>query len=132
MFFLFHTYILQANTKGKALEDGLRKELGLPKTNLIICRMKGPLNHINKDPAILDRLIRNWYKLLKENGILFVQFIFTSNLEEDPQLLETIKKWKERVMSEFNIDIEVGKKSLRLHKKPGAPEELPPATQLFK
>jgi hypothetical protein len=117
---------------GKLLNN-IKEKLGTNKTDLIISRMAGPLNYINKNGAILDRLIRNWYNLLNENGLMFIQFNFKENLHipnTDLQIL--IEKWAIAIKKLFpEIDIQVEKNALRLHKRKGAPEDLPNTYQLF-
>lgn len=107
------------------------KKLGKSKTDLIISRMMGPLDHMNKNGAILDRIMRNWYSMLKENGLMFIQFNFSRDFfDQDAENL--VEKWATVVREKFpEIDIQLGKGIFRLHKKIGAPEKLPPATQLF-
>lgn len=113
------------------LLEKVRKRLGVKKTDLIISRMAGALDFINKNGAILDRIIRNLFDLLNENGLMFVQFSYLSSLEgTNTQTL--IEKWANAITERFpQIDIQVEKGVLRLHKKAGAPEHLPPATVLF-
>lgn len=105
--------------------------LGTNKTDLIISRMMGPLTFISKDPAILDRIIRKWYEMLSENGLMFIQFDF---IHYDFKPIEKmVKTWANLVKEKFpEIDIQIGNGVMRLNKKTGAPESLPPATQLFK
>jgi hypothetical protein len=103
------------------------KQLDGHKADLIISRMAGPLNSIKKHPAILDRIIRNWYRMLNENGLMFVQV--ANHYDKIPFL----KDWVERVKNSCpEIDLQEENKVIRLHKRKGAPEELPPASQLFK
>ncbi len=114
------------------LLDTVLKTLGTKKTNLIISRMMGVLLGIKKEPAILDHMIRAWYRILDDNGLMFVQFELTDTDEPKPTQALVIK-WKNAVKEKFpQIDIQLSEGVLRLHKKEGAPGELPPATQLFK
>jgi len=116
------------------LETKIKEELGEGRTDLIISRMMGPLGHIEKDSAILDRVIRKWYKILKPGGLMFIQFIYNKNLVKDPDVIKNINLWKEKVEQEFpEIEVELDKDmgAIRILKKEGAPDELPPATQLF-
>lgn len=129
-------YVIEGDimeVQNEELTRKVLKVLKVEKTDLIISRMMGPLGHLDKDPAILDRIIRRWYKILDQNGLMFIQFIYLKNVDTDPYLTDLIKKWAAAVGEMFpEVDIKVGKRTLRLHKKNGAPEELPPATQLFK
>src|SRR3989339_432886 len=116
-------------TKDKTLTK-VTQTLGTNKTDLIISRMEGPIILIDKNPAILDRIIRNWYDLLNKNGLMFIQFELP---KYQPRYTEPlIKKWANAIKEKFpEVDIQVNKGVLRLHKRVGAPEKLPPATQLF-
>jgi len=107
----------------------LHQTLGVNKIDLIISKMEGPLKKIDRYPAILDRIIRNWYNMLNENGIIFVEFAFGQ--PNDPNRV-FIRKWVKVIEEKFpQIEIQLGIEVLRLHKKIGAPEKLPPTTQLF-
>jgi len=113
------------------------KKFGANKTDLIISRMIAPLHHIDMNPAILDRIIRNWYNILNENGLMFIQF--TTNVRQHWNLISNtqteilIEKWSMAIRERFpEIDVQTANMGImRLHKKTGAPENLPPATQLF-
>jgi len=108
----------------------VKKELGRNKTNLIISRMGGPVGAIDKHPAIIDRIIRNWYSLLADNGVMFIQFAHIT--ETSNKYLEGIKEWARAIKERFpEIDIQLERQTMRLHKKNGAPEQLPSLPQLF-
>ncbi len=107
------------------------KKLGRPRTDLIISRMEGALRNIDKHPAILDRIIRNWYRILNENGLMFIQHHY--GLFVKVQYINQLKRWSEFLKHKVpQIDIQLTAEALRLHKKAGAPAELPSAAQLFK
>ncbi len=114
------------------------QKLGTKKSDLIISRMFGLLKFIDRHPAILDRIIRKWYDMLNENGLMFVQFEPYGLLPEHLKTREYIvKKWSDVIKEKFleiDIQIQIDEKMgvLRLHKKFGAPKELPSAAQLFK
>ncbi|MBI3305677.1 hypothetical protein HYZ82_00915 [Candidatus Nomurabacteria bacterium] len=117
------------DVQNNKLLEKVTKTLDTNKVDLIISRMMGPLDFINKNLAILDRIIRNWYNLLNVNGLMFIQF----NLHQDLRIQDLIEKWSTAIKAKFpEIDIQVGNNVLRLHKKKDSPGELPPATQLFK
>jgi hypothetical protein len=116
-----------SNTK---LLDKVRRSLDAEKVDLIISRLGGPLSFIEKNGAILDRLIRNWYDLLNENGLMFIQFQYVSSKMGNPKV--EIKEWANTIQKKFpKVEIEVKEKTMRIHKKIGAPEHLPAATLLF-
>ena len=111
------------------LFNKITQTLGIEKVDLIISRMDGPLSFFDKNGAILDRIIRNWYNFLNKNGLMFIQFERT--LESDTRFL--VEKWSGVIKKRFpKVDIQTGNYVLRLHKGTDAPEELPPATQLFR
>jgi len=109
----------------------LQKALGTAKVDLIISRMAGGVNHINRHPAILDEIIRKWYSILNENGLMFVQFGYNDGESQDyNRASEWIKALKERY-PDLDIQLAHTSETIRLHKKEGDPEELPPAKELF-
>jgi len=121
---------LQIERLYKQFLGQVMQRLGTSKTDLIISKMAGPLNKIDKNGAILDRLIRNWYDILNENGLMFIQFNYQGNTDTNTQLL--VQKWADAIKSRFpEIDIQLDVGVMRLHKRAGSPEHLPPATQLF-
>jgi|SRR3989338_6408149 len=124
------------NVSNTELIDNVIRTLGTKKTDLIISRMQGPLGFINKHPAILDRIIRNWYSILNRNGLMFVQFEYERGdhlpLGQEGTVGSLIEKWSIEIKRRFpEIDIQVEEGVMRLHKRTGSPENLPPATQLF-
>jgi len=102
--------------------------------DLIISRIAGGLGKITHNPAIWANIARKWYKLLREGGLMFVQFRF---LTEDKWISDTeVKKdSREKLMKEWvgfmqdnygkTIEIQLGHNDFRLLKKEGAPDELP-------
>ncbi len=107
-------------------------ELGAKKVNLIVSSVKGAAQLINKHPAILDRLIRNWYEILSENGLIFLNFGPTA--ANDLVTQKAVEQWVTAVVSKYpliDIQLKLKHERLRLHKRKGAPEKLPPARQLF-
>ncbi len=121
------------------LHNQIMQKLDANKTDLIISRMMGPLNHIHMNPIILNHILKNWYGILNENGLMFVQFEYDTTRSRRPsptekRIQELAKAIKEKCPE---IDIQVNTNNrmeaiFRLHKKKGAPDELPPVTQLFK
>ena len=109
----------------------IKEKLGTNKTNLIISRMCGPLKFIDKNGAILDRLISNWYGLLSDNGMIFIQFRqFASSSNDSIKTL--VEKWAAAILAKFpEINIQVSESAMRLQKREGSPEKLPAAYQLF-
>ena len=134
----------------KPLFYNITSRLGTEKTDLILSKMEGPVNIIDKNPAVLDRIIRNWYSLLNENGLMFIQFFVGMpplmppenardrkyalvSYQKYTDLKTSIDKWAVAIKERHpQIDIQVRSGAIRLHKQLGSPNELPPATQLFK
>lgn len=132
----------------KPLKEKIENTLGVKKVDLIMSRLMGPLLEFEKNPAILNRIINNWYKMLNENGLIFAQFDyfaehhpdmnqkrmekFVPSKERDSEV--AVKEWVDLIQKKFpnEIEIQLGRGVLRLHKKEGAPEELPKANELFK
>lgn len=137
--FLVKGDILQP--EDKKLVSEIKHLLGTNKVDLIVSRMMGPLKELNRNPAILNNLVKNWYKMLNENGLLFAQFEYfgehNPNMEqkygsmlrpEDIRESELYAQyWVEEIKKKYPdlIDVQLGRGVLRLHKKEGAPEELP-------
>ena len=106
--------------------------LGTNKIDLIISRLVGPLGYIDKNLAILDRIIRNWYSMLNENGLMFIQFESYRPLPGHNRNTTMIEKWATAISEKYpGIDIQVDGATLRLHKKTGSLEELPAATKIL-
>ncbi len=116
--------------RDKKLLVEVASKLGSEKTDLIISRMKGPLLFLKKEGFVLDKIFRNWYEFLNENGVMFIEL---GSLNED--LKTAINKWVTALRANFpEIDIEIqlyGNGIVRLHKRPGAPNKLPPASKLI-
>lgn len=125
-----------SDTQNNKVLNEVKEKLGVKRTDLIICRMSGPIHTINRNSAIMDRIIRNWYSLLNENGLMFIQFGWKLQGLINPTV-KTIEiliiKWVTIIKEKFpEIDIQIEDSGvLRLHKKVGAPEELPRAKELF-
>lgn len=121
------------DTKNDALLTQVLETLGVRKINLIICRMEGPLTYIDMKGAILDRIFRNWYRILAENGLMFIQFSpFWGETNMNDDLIEKWVKKAKKEIPELDVSVNMGEGTLRIHKQPGSPEEFPTATQLFK
>lgn len=130
--------ILEIQKQNNSLLEKIKKQLGENKIDLIISRLGGAILSIDRNGAILDRLIRNWYKLLNDNGLMFIQFSYGDMFRKEKsgapdKIIKTlIEKWVETAKKlPPEIDIQVGSGVLRLHKRKGSPEELPNAYQLF-
>jgi hypothetical protein len=103
------------------------------KTNLIISRMYGALNIITDNPIVLGQLMRRWYSLLDENGLMFVQFLSEHIAATEKNgvridLRENLfEKWYAMIKEHYSetLEIQESYSCFRLLKKKGAPEILP-------
>lgn len=135
--------------KNKEFDNKIQEALGTNNVDLIISRMAGPLSSFSRDPLILDRLIRKWYKMLKKNGLIFAQFeLFYKHMPDDvsrsisegrsedfTKTEANVKDWVIALEEKFEdnqIEIEVDRGVIRIHKKDKAPDELPKLKELFK
>lgn len=135
--------------KNKDFDSKIQEALGTKNVDLIISRMAGPLSSFSRDPLILDRLIRKWYKMLNRNGLIFAQFelfyrhmpddvsrnISESRSEDFTKTEANVKDWVialEERLGDDEIEIEVDRGIIRIHKKDKAPDELPKLKELFK
>jgi hypothetical protein len=117
---------------GGMLFKNIREQLQVQKVNLIISRMVGPLHFIDKNLSIFDRIFRDWYDLLEENGIMFIE----NGLENKSRIeQEKIKKWQKIITTKFpQIDLKLDNDFgiILIHKGIGSPEHLPPAIKILK
>jgi len=136
------------DTKNQKLFNDISEKLDNKKIDLIISRMMGPLEEIKMSPILLEHIIRKWFSLLSNNGILFAQFEYFLEHDPDiqkkreseinpPEIAESeiyVKKWIEAIQKKYTneIDIGLGRGVIRITKKEGAPDELPPMKELFK
>ncbi len=134
------------DTKNEEMYKQIREKIGAVKTDLILSRMMGPLDDIAKNPIIMDRVIRKWYEMLNENGLIFVQFDYYRrfirvdgkstpkriNREHKSEIEDDVEEWIKKIKTKFpnEIDIQIGEGVLRLHKKEGSPETLPALKEL--
>lgn len=134
------------DVNNRKLFEEINNKLDTNKVDLIISRMQGPLNDLEKNPAILDRIIRKWYHLLNKDGILFAQFEY---LDQHNPIIQTkylaeinpppvtkaekyVRQWAEVLKKNFpEIEIQLGRGVIRLVKKDGSPEELISSKDLF-
>lgn len=135
------------DSKNKELFDKIFEKLDNKKIDFIISRMMGPLEIIKMSPILLEHIIRKWFSLLSNNGVLFAQFEYflehDSNINKKyqseinpPKIAESeiyIKKWAEVIQNMYPNEIEIGlgRGVIRITKKDGAPDELPQAKELF-
>ena len=120
--------VLEGDIFKQETYENLSKRLNGEKVDFIMERMEGGLRMVPSDPYTMGKILENWYELLNEGGIMFVQSPVVFN-----NLLE---KWVDKIKSEFGNVIEVKYKkgtedftpacsAFRLRKLPGAPSKLP-------
>ncbi len=117
----------------------LSEKLNGQGVDFIISRMVGGLDHIQiKPPILLDRVIREWYSILNEGGIMLIQFENRIQEKVDAasftsKTLVRVYNWSHEIMARFpeiTIVIDQDHKTLRLNKNKGAPASLPPAKEM--
>ncbi len=135
------------DTKNKELFKQITDSIGTSKTDLIVSRLMGPLEDLSRNPLVLDRIIRKWYSILNDNGILIAQFQLVKQhhpvVEErhkkdeyDYLFMDTqedVENWAKKVKEKYGdqIEVQVARGVIRIHKNPGAPEELMTSKELF-
>lgn len=104
-------------------QEEVRTWLNGEKADLIIERMMGPLFHVPKDPYYMAKYLSEWYKMLSENGVMFIEVpLFMDSL---------LAPWIGRIAEEEGIEVssKMGghayNSRFRLKKLPGAPAEIP-------
>ncbi len=110
--------ILKLETYGKVKET-----LGTEKVDLIIERMALGLELIPVEPNKLAEVLKVWYELLNEGGMMLVQT--TSNLSRVLDEWSRILQDKYKDVIDFKYESRVSMGAFRLRKLPGAPKELP-------
>lgn len=135
------------DTKNRNLFVEIEDKIGTNKVDLIISRIQGPLHELKINGAVLNRVIRKWYKLLDKNGILFAQFVYLDehnpnmedkyNAEIEPAYKSKTEKivemWVDAIKLKYpnEIDVALGRGVIRLVKKDNAQEELASNNELF-
>lgn len=111
----------------------IEEKIGTKKIDLIISRLNGALMYIKKNPLIFNHLIRKWYSMLNNNGLMFIQFEYLikySNTKQQSEIF--VEEWANIIKEKFpEVDIQLDRGIMRLHKNFGAPEELPSTSKLF-
>ena len=115
-----HHQVLSGDIWNTATYQKLRNELGGRKIDLIFSRMVGPLNNITRNPHLWAWIGKRWYELLNTNGLLFVQYAYTSEAEA------FMLRWIAFLQKEHpELEVTKNKTAFKLHKTSTAPEELP-------
>lgn len=119
-----HQFIL-----GDIFDRKTYNELPDEKFDLIIERMLGGMETVPEDYTFVSRLLNRWYRMLNENGMMFVQvpIVFNNLMVKWAQLINT--DFKDRIIFKGKVgeyDNEVNNCStLFIQKKAGAPDDLP-------
>ena len=124
-------YVVAGNILGADSNETLNEVktmLDTTKVDLIVSKMQGALNGM--DMNLLDDAVRQWYALLSENGVMFIQYNWASSSDkrEDNIAAKCIEMIKEKYPQ---LDVQLGRGVMRLHKKLGDPEQLPENTHFF-
>lgn len=129
-----HHHVIEGDVFDREIYHKICEILSVPKVDLIISRMLGPLRSMTRHPILWERMIKTWYSILNENGLMFVQFQFPKQnfvTKKDRDIIEKgrrlVKQWAESIQEKSGgtIEISVDYDAFRLHKKSGAPEQLP-------
>jgi len=108
-----------------ALETELRGQ----QADFIIERMAKGLEAVPREPYFIGKFISIWYRLLRENGVLFAQVPVALN--------PLLHPWIDKIRADYSGVLEVASaegrgdiggdtaSAFRLRKLPGAPKELP-------
>jgi hypothetical protein len=108
------------------------------KVDLIISRTEGGVGRVEKPPVLLDRIIREWYALLREGGIMFIQYEQgrrIRGMDKTNNLDDMIKKWVGQlssIQSEIEIQVDTYSNVIRLYRRIGSPDELPKVTEFLR
>ncbi|MDQ5954500.1 MAG: hypothetical protein QG583_428 [Patescibacteria group bacterium] len=132
--------VIKGDIFDKSIYLNLKKD-GFEKFDLIISRIMAPLFVTARSPELMQKVIRQWYRMLNENGLIFAQFdVFDEHKPEVPfrdkakvkpvdlRLIEFfVMDWKMALEKEVGnvVDIQLDRGIVRIHKKSGAPDELP-------
>jgi hypothetical protein len=123
-----HHEVLIGDIFDEETYKSLNKKLAGAKVDFIVSRMAKGLEFVPMEPYTVSKILKIWYDLLNEGGIMLVQTPTTLN--------NLLKIWAEKIFEEFSGVIEIrydlGWKdsdtncsSFSLHKLPGAPKDLP-------
>ena len=111
--------VIEGNLLSKNLYIDIEKELKGQKVDFIVERMLAGKKLLPQDINTLMRTLKFWYKILDEEGVMFVE----SPKEFKPLLAE----WDSMITNKYSEVIDFSSKYnlFRLQKLKGAPEELP-------
>ncbi len=103
------------------------------KVDLILERMGRGLELVPPEPYTVSSILRNWYRLLSDNGLMIVQ----SPMKLNPLFSRWCSMIERNYLDVFDFkyqighsdgNFEIGFSCFYLQKKPGAPKELPVLT----
>jgi hypothetical protein len=108
--------------------DAVREWLGKDKIDILFEKMHGAWNDVQFQNNSLYLVLNNWYKLMEENGTMFVQ----APKIEDNNSLSIFLNWCDTVNDKYTglvkVEYQIGeynRYTLSLRKLKGAPTELP-------
>ncbi|OGY90907.1 MAG: hypothetical protein A3H70_01635 [Candidatus Komeilibacteria bacterium RIFCSPLOWO2_02_FULL_48_11] len=124
-------YVVAGNILGADTNETLNEVktmLDTTKVDLIVSRMQGALKGM--DMNLLDDAVRQWYALLNENGVMFIQYNWASS--SDKREDNVAAKCIEMIKGKYpQLDVQLGRGVMRLHKKLDDPEQLPENAHFF-
>lgn len=126
--------VVEGNIFDRNLYQRISQETGIQKFDLIISRMLKGLRDVPRSIGMFAFVLRRWYSMLNENGLMFIQFREFSEgvMDEKVKQIVTdpiediIQDWIQKLQRAYPaIEIQMYKNAMRIHKKEGAPKELP-------
>ena len=114
-----HHSVIPGNLLSKSTDEAIEEWLGGEKADLVFERMYGGLDILPDEPYMLSRKVGQWYDLLDEGGIMFV--------EVPANMRYLVTPWSEMISKHQFIEIQTNPSTsaFRLRKLAGAPEKLP-------
>ncbi|MBI4086342.1 MAG: hypothetical protein HY433_03850 [Candidatus Liptonbacteria bacterium] len=123
-----HHEVLEGNIFESNTYKSLNQWLNGEKVDLIIERMGKGLEFVPGEPYEVSKILRIWYNLLREGGIMFAQTPVVFNNLLEAWAVKIDREFKGKIEIEFQTGYEddgVACSAFRLRKLSGAPNELP-------
>lgn len=127
-----HHTVIAGNMFSSQTQQEVANWLSGRKADVIFERMNGGLNLVPQEPRFLAEIANNWYQVLTEGGVMFIQI--------PSVLVPVMETWKDFVEQKYPDQIQVQQKLrlapstlgvyvneglMRLNKLKGAPANLP-------
>lgn len=125
--------IVEGDLADKGAIEKIRESLEGEKADLIIERMEAGTQHLPKDLRMLGEVLKEYYSLVAENGIMFLEIPKYNVKRKQPKFeipIKKIRSWITELQQRYgNTFIQISPKDdyaiIRIQKVQGAPEELP-------